>query len=86
MSARVITVGTNAGGIPDFLTDRKTGFIVEKEDPQNIAEVVTMIRSMSEEEKDRIRATAEALVYTSYTWDTVTTAMKELFAELARRS
>ncbi len=45
-----------------------------------------MIRSMSEEEKDRIRATAEALVYTSYTWDTVTTAMKELFAELARRS
>lgn len=84
MAARVITVGTNVGGIPDFLTDGKTGFIVEKEDPQSIASVIRRIESLPEDTKETIRNSAEALIRNEYDWDTITTAMRKLFEKISR--
>lgn len=82
MASGLITVGTNAGGIPDFLTDGETGFMVGIEDPQSIADTITRIRSLSEPEKDSIRSRAKELVIRTYNWERVTADMRSLFNEV----
>ena len=79
MAARVLTIGTRAGGIPDFLTDGVTGFMVAIQNPKSISDVVMHIDSMNEEEKIKIRDTAEHLVSQMYNWDSISKKMAEIF-------
>jgi glycosyltransferase involved in cell wall biosynthesis len=83
MAARKIIIGTNAGGIPDFLTDGQTGFVVGIEDPKSIAEAVLRIMKLTAEEKKVILDTAEALVREKYDWDLVATSMREMFTQVS---
>ena len=82
MASRVLTVGTDAGGIPDFLTHGKTGFVVEKEDPRNIAQVITYIEGLPGDKKEAVRDNAYDLIHSSYSWDKIAIAMKGLFEKL----
>jgi len=43
MAAGIPIIGTNVGGIPDFLKDGETGFVVEVNNPKSIAEAVERI-------------------------------------------
>jgi glycosyltransferase involved in cell wall biosynthesis len=84
MAAGLITVGTNAGGIPDFLADGKTGFIVGIEDPQSIADAIGRIRTLDDARIAEIKHTAMELVRTQYNWERVTSDMRTLFEEVVR--
>ncbi len=82
MASRVLTVGTDAGGIPDFLTHGKTGFVVKKEDPSSIAQVITYIEGLPGDEKEAVRDNAYDLIHSSYSWDKIAIAMNGLFEKL----
>ena len=83
MAAGLPVVGTQEGGIADFLFDQKrnpdkpiTGWAVDKNSPEQIAEAVKDV--MSHPEKVRaVVATAKAMVVEKYDWDIVARDMRE---------
>jgi len=85
MAARKLTIGTNAGGIPDFLTEGKTGFIVDIESPTSIKEAVLKIQNLNTDSKEAILKTAQALVLEKYNWEVVTTQMEQLFHKVVKK-
>jgi glycosyltransferase involved in cell wall biosynthesis len=86
MAAEMVVVGTNAGGIPDFLEEGKTGFMVRIEDPQSIAEAVQKIASMYEEDKKQMLGRAKAMVIERYNWEIVSQEMETMFTKLTTTS
>lgn len=77
MAARMIVVGTPVGGIPDFLTDGETGFMVLPENPESIVNVINKILRLDSEAKKQMRDRAEKMVRERYDWDIVAKDMRE---------
>ncbi len=84
MAARVITVGTNEGGIPDFLTDHGTGFVVETGKPESIQNVIEKIRSIDSDKRQDILNRAEIMVRERYNWASIAQKMNDLFQSISR--
>jgi len=83
MAARKIVVGTPVGGIPDFLHDGKTGFMVGIKDPQSIQVCIERILSMPKSEKEWIKDSAERMVRETYNWEKISADMERMFTSLA---
>jgi glycosyltransferase involved in cell wall biosynthesis len=72
MVAGVPVVGTNVGGIPDFLKNKETGWICKVNDPISISEKINYILDKSNEEKIKeVVDRAIKLVKTRYNWDKI---------------
>lgn len=83
MAAGLPVIATQEGGIADFLFDAKrdpdkepTGWAVDKNSPEQIAEAVTEILANPAKTKSVV-AHARALVAERYDWETVARAMRE---------
>jgi glycosyltransferase involved in cell wall biosynthesis len=83
MAAGLPVIATQEGGIAEFLFDRKknpgrpaTGWAVEKDSPEQIANTVMEILKGPEEAK-RVVAQARALVQEKYEWDDIARKMRE---------
>lgn len=88
MAAGLPVIATQEGGIADFLFDAKrnpdkptTGWVVDKDSPEQIAETVTEILAHSDVVA-RVKANAAALVKDKYDWDLIARQMRSLFATL----
>lgn len=88
MAAGLPVIATQEGGIADFLFDAKrnpgtptTGWAVDANSPQQIAEAVTDILAHPEKVREVV-ATARALALEKYDWDLVATEMEGLFRNL----
>ncbi len=78
MACGLPTIGTDAGGIPDFLHDNETGFVCEKENPDSIALTVKRILAISDQEREILVNRAKELVRSTYSWDTIQNDMRGL--------
>ncbi len=85
MAAGLPTIGTEVGGIPDFLVDGKTGFFCKPENPDSIAITVQKIRKLTELEKQVIQQNAMGIIKEKYNWDYVTGRMREIFISLENK-
>lgn len=88
MAAGVPVIGTQEGGIADFLFDAKrnpdketTGWAVDRDSPEQIAEAVKDILAHPEEAR-RVAANARRLVAERYEWDHVAARMSALFGRV----
>ena len=82
MAARIPVIGTNVGGIPDFLKDKETGIFCEVHDPKSIVQAVAYYIE-NKEAKEKIVLHAYALVSGSYDWNLIAQKMKtEIFARV----
>jgi len=88
MAAGLPVIATQEGGIADFLYDEKrntnkrtTGWAVDVNDPQQIADAVKDILARPEKVKE-VRETARAMVTERYDWDTVSIDMQKLFSRM----
>jgi glycosyltransferase involved in cell wall biosynthesis len=90
MACRLPVVATQEGGISDFLFDAKrnpqagtTGWAVDKEDPEQIAQAVLDILAHPEV-VDEVTSRARKMVEEEYDWDIVAKKMKdEVFSIVA---
>lgn len=80
MAAGVPIIGTNVGGIPDFLYDRKTGLMANLK-PEDIA---FKIRTVMENEvlREEIIRNAKVLVQEKYSWNKIADEFKNLYQSL----
>ncbi len=83
MAAELPVVATQEGGIADFLFDAKrnpnketTGWAVDKNSPEQIAEAVKDILA-NPEQVARVRETAKKMALEKYDWNLITNDMKE---------
>ena len=75
MAAGIPVIGTAVGGIPDFLTDGETGFVVEVDSPQSIASAVRQVIE-NPTQTQRIVEKAKELS-TQYDWDMLAVRMQQ---------
>ncbi len=88
MAAGLPVVATQEGGIADFLFDAKrnpgeetTGWVVDKDSPEQIAAAVQDIIAHSEQAA-RVTAAAKAMALEKYDWNLIAGQMKTLFDRL----
>ena len=80
MAAGVPVVATPVGGIPDFLTDGRTGWFCRPRHPQSIARAIGyVLDEKNQGHVERVVANASDLVAENYSWDTVAGRMKNIF-------
>jgi glycosyltransferase involved in cell wall biosynthesis len=85
MAAHMFVIGTAVGGIPDFLVDGKTGFVVQTNDPQSIADAIKKIHYLDNDEGERILKEASDLVVQRYNWNLIAKDMETLFTALSKK-
>jgi len=85
MAAGVPVVGTNVGGIPDFLIDQKTGLMVESNDPKALAIAIETMLSDAELRRN-VTGQAARLVHESYDWKRIAGSYAGVFKAACRRA
>ena len=85
MAAGLPVIGTQEGGIADFLFDAKrnpdkktTGWAVDKDSPEQIKDAVQDIIAHPEQVL-KVKSNAQSLVIEKYDWDLIARDMKTLF-------
>lgn len=88
MAAGVPVIGTQVGGISDFLFSRDrssdhaaTGWIVDVDAPEQVAAAVQQIMLYPEQRKEVVR-TAQKMALSTYDWNQVSIQMKRIFDDL----
>jgi glycosyltransferase involved in cell wall biosynthesis len=71
-------ISTNVGGLSEVIKDGETGYLVEKEDPQQLADAILKYYSENKEKEisDKIRIERE-----NYSWNKFAKGMMELLEE-----
>lgn len=97
MAAGLPIIGTNVGGIPDFLINIKTsdvsrtsdvkdinanGLFAEVDNPQDLAGKIAFLLQ-DEKLRKRLSENGKKLVHEKYAWDTIATRMNSIFKSLA---
>ncbi|MDP4020671.1 MAG: glycosyltransferase family 4 protein [Candidatus Adlerbacteria bacterium] len=82
MASRLPVIATAEGGLADFMVDRQTGWVVKKDNPEEIARAVEDILAQPEKVKE-ITERARHLVEKEYNWDIVAEQMRnQIFAKV----
>lgn len=84
MAAGVPVIGTNVGGISDFLKDKETGLFSKVNDARDLAEKIKLLLEDSEL-RGKITENGKKLVEENYDWDNISKKMKEIFLKLEIR-
>lgn len=77
MAAGVPIVGTNIGGIPDFLKDGETGLFCKVNDPKDIAHQIKRILD-DPALAEKLRVNGKKLVEEKYNWEVISEKMKNI--------
>lgn len=81
MAAGLPTIGTNVGGIPDFLRDGETGFLISPESPETVASAVRRIVEQPIE-ANAIAEGGTRLAVERYSWGRIAEEMRAILREL----
>lgn len=81
MAAGLPVIGTNVGGIPDFLTDGVTGLFAKVEDAKDLADKIIRLKK-DKSLRERVAQGGQRMVRAEYSWDIIASKMKLLFKKL----
>jgi len=78
LSCGVPIIGTPVGGIPDFLTDKKTGLFCKVSNPEDLAEKIKILLKNKALAK-KIVKNGQKMVQKRYQWDQIAHQFDEVF-------
>lgn len=81
MAAGIPIIGTQVGGIPDFLKDGETGLFCEVGNPKDLAEKITHLLSNQDLMEKLIKNGLE-LVREKYNWDNIAEKFNQIYHHL----
>lgn len=82
MAAGLPIIGTNVGGIPDFLKDGETGIFAKVDDPKDLAEKIEMLLK-NKKLREKIAAAGRDLARKNYDWSIIAEKMSDIFRLLS---
>ena len=80
IASGTVVIGSNVGGIPDIIKDRKTGLLVDEKEPNQISEAIIKLLS-NESLKTKLINNARNHVKQNYSWKII----KEKFEKVYNR-
>jgi len=84
MASGIPVIGSNIGGIPDIIEDRKTGLLVKSRDSHDIAEKILFLLS-NREYCINLTTNATNLLNQKFSWDIVTRQFFELIQNVSEK-
>jgi len=78
MACGTIVVATSVGGIPDVIKDGETGFLLENNSPECIAETALKILHMPDDKLEKVSDNARALVEEKFTFEAAVERWSEI--------
>ena len=81
MAMGVPIIGTQVGGIPDFLIDRQTGLFCEVDNPEDLAKKIEILLK-DEDLRRYLIKNARQLVEEKYDWNIISRKMEEILNHL----
>src|SRR3989344_3176204 len=84
MGAGLPIIGTQAGGIPDFLKDGETGLFCKVDDPKDLAEKIKKLMT-DEKLAKRISENGHQLVLEKYDWNDIARRMENIFKTMGKK-
>lgn len=78
LACGVPIVGTEVGGIPDFLVDGKTGLFCKVRNPEDLADKIFILLK-DKKLSDRIVKNGQLMIRKKYEWDIIARQFKEVF-------
>ncbi len=63
-------IATNVGGIPELMKDKETGFLIKKDDPEELFEKLSMLLNNLEESK-KMGVKGKEFVKNNFNWDKI---------------
>ena len=84
MAAGVPIIGTNVGGIPDFLQDHETGLFVKVDDPKDLAEKILLLLQ-DDDLRQKIVRQGRGLVVNHYSWDKIAQRLGEILNNFCKK-
>lgn len=85
MAAGLPIIGTDVGGIPDFLRDRETGLFVEVDDHQDLAQKILLLLQ-DENLRQKLIRQSKDLAISHYSWDRIAQRLGEIFTNLCKNN
>ena len=79
MASRVPCVATNVGGIPEIITDSKTGFLIPSKDENALADVMIRVSRLSHNDTEAIMDRAQNMVRNFYDHSVMTEKLENLY-------
>jgi|ERR1022692_121936 glycosyltransferase involved in cell wall biosynthesis len=80
-----ICVGSKVGGLPEIIDDQVTGFLVEPESPEMLAEAMLHALNLSDEVKQRMSAAAKRRIRERFDYERMIVTYEQLFQSLLRK-
>ncbi|MBI4709034.1 MAG: glycosyltransferase family 4 protein [Candidatus Portnoybacteria bacterium] len=81
MAAGVPVIGTEVGGIPDFLVNRETGLFCEASNSNDIAEKIKLLLT-DNDLRNKLIVNGRKLVEEKYNWNEIAERMENIFNKL----
>lgn len=81
MAAGLPIIGTNVGGISDFLEDGETGLFVKVDDPEDLAQKIELLFT-DKDLYEKLSQNGKALIEGKYQWSKIAKDMENIFKEL----
>ncbi|HRY52897.1 MAG TPA: glycosyltransferase family 4 protein [Candidatus Portnoybacteria bacterium] len=81
MAAGLPIIGTEVGGIPDFLINKKTGLFCEVANPKDLADKISLLL-VDEKLRQELILSGQQLVAEKYEWHKITKQMEAIFNKL----
>lgn len=78
MAAGIPVIGTKVGGISDFLSNKKTGLFAEVNNPEDLADKISLILN-DKNLAEKLVKNAKNLVIEKYDWKIIAEQFKELY-------
>jgi len=82
MACGTPVLATPVGGVPELIRDRETGFILEDNSPECIAEGI--LRALDYPNLDEITRNAQMLIDKEYTYEATVERFRKLFTSLVK--
>lgn len=84
IASKLPVVATTEGGLSEFMKDGETGWVVQKDNPEQIANAVKDILK-NKEKVAEITETAREMVYEEYNWDRIAEKMRcDVFGDILK--
>ncbi len=84
MACGIPVIGTQVGGIPDFLKDGETGLFCKVDDPKDLAEKIELLLA-DENLYKKISYNGRQLAIEKYQWFRIASRMKNIFNEITKK-